>query len=334
MSLLKNAHLHFWHDFYSNHCYWKVPLLRSPVILFEKNLCTTTRKCCGKIREKNKISSLYFDRFVAFRLTQKHKRCGTHKEKITNEKKDSRKTQTSRWKKEIETAAQWWNVLKIALNCEIKWNKNRKFSLFLRPFIQRQFRFCSSVQIFSFVRRTPSKVSLFNHFFCSPLSRELYHRYRQTDTIYCVFLVENFSFNLILLLVLRIWYFFYCCLFRWWLESSCFFSTARTEMNFHWIGVKNLLCECGTQTHSHTHTRLHESEKALSKREPNRIEPKCNTLTILFFWFVFWSPAVFWYVLAGASGMDVIRMVFWFALWQAITQRSRGMQAERFCESR
>lgn len=71
-------------------------------------------------------------------------------------------------------------------------------------------------------------------------------------------------------------------------------------MNFHWIGVsfvKNLLCECGTQTHRHTHTRLHESEKALSKWANHR-ERVVNQYILVYIL----VASCICYALIGASG--------------------------------
>lgn len=69
-------------------------------------------------------------------------------------------------------------------------------------------------------------------------------------------------------------------------QSSGYFTTVRTKMNFHWFEVsfvKNLLCECGTQTHRHTYACTRAKKLWANERTQRE---GVN-------WLIFWSPAVF-----------------------------------------
>lgn len=95
------------------------------------------------------------------------------------------------------------------------------------------------------------------------------------------------------------------CPIRWWHKVLATFPLHGLKWIFRMSFVKNLLCECGTQTHRHI--RLHESEKALSKWECGRESPTHQHIATNFSrwtllngkpngwicWFVFWSRAVF-----------------------------------------
>lgn len=97
-------------------------------------------------------------------------------------------------------------------------------------------------------------------------------------------------------------------------QSSGYFSTARTKMNFRCFGmssVKNLLCECGTQTHRHTYACMRAKQRWVNERKRAVTEQcKCQWLNMV--WFVFWSPAVFamcWLALVAVKAHIILYLV-------------------------
>lgn len=143
---------------------------------------------------------------------------------------------------------------------------------------KKQIHFSFAVQLFRFS-------SALNHRkFHKSVDRKLIHRDKKTRMQYFSFDFLRFLIALnCLLVILKN---FTLSSFAMMAQSSGYFSTVRTQMNFHWFDVsfvKNLLCECGTQTHRHTYACTRAKKLWANERKQREGA----------YWLIFWSPAVF-----------------------------------------